>query len=195
MIWVTPQPGRRRWAISPPRRYPVPIDRGQSAEGCDPIQRVRVSRHERTGRHKLRRGVRIAGKGQPSSSLPHASVSHAGRDARRVRRPCRGGALRYHSRSEGSTLYRSVPHVGHWSEDGLHCHELEHEDNGSINFMNVVNVPESRMNTVDSPSYACPAVTNDTSAPSTEDGAYGIGSSSATLWGSIWLFSVAWLLC
>ena len=62
---------------------------------------------------------------------------------------------------------------------------LEHEDNGSINFMNVVNVPESRMNTVDSPSYACPAVMDDTSATSTEDGASGIGSSSATRWGSI----------
>lgn len=26
MIWVTPRPDRRRWAISAPRRYPVPID-------------------------------------------------------------------------------------------------------------------------------------------------------------------------
>ena len=62
---------------------------------------------------------------------------------------------------------------------------MEHEDNGSINFMSVVNVPESRMNMVDSPSYACPAVMDDTSAPSTEDGASGIGSSSATRWGGI----------
>ena len=38
----------------------------------------------------------------------------------------------------------------------LHCHELEHEDDGAINFFNVIGVPESRRNEVDSPSYKCP---------------------------------------
>ena len=39
----------------------------------------------------------------------------------------------------------------------MHCHELEHEDNGSINYLDVINVPRSMLNIVDSPSYACPA--------------------------------------
>lgn len=39
----------------------------------------------------------------------------------------------------------------------MHCHELEHEDNGSINYLDVINVPKSMINNVDSPSYACPA--------------------------------------
>ena len=39
----------------------------------------------------------------------------------------------------------------------LHCHELEHEDDGAINYFDVVGVPDSRRNEVDSPSYPCPA--------------------------------------
>lgn len=39
----------------------------------------------------------------------------------------------------------------------MHCHKLEHEDDGAIDFLNVVGVSESRRNTVDSPSFACPA--------------------------------------
>jgi hypothetical protein len=32
---------------------------------------------------------------------------------------------------------------------------LNHEDNGAINFMEVVGVPESNQNNVDSPAYDC----------------------------------------
>mmetsp|Transcript_12113 Transcript_12113/g.19360 ORF Transcript_12113/g.19360 Transcript_12113/m.19360 type:complete len:196 (+) Transcript_12113:2-589(+) len=59
----------------------------------------------------------------------------------------------------------------------MHCHEFEHEDDGSINFLNVVNVPESIRNTVDSPSYACPRLDEPmTSIPavSTEEGSCNV---------------------